>query len=72
VHLGWQVLEQKAKRIINRSGINQMIVIQDKEQRGREGGDFIEQGCKKGVSWRRLRRLKRGQHAFANFCLKGL
>ena len=44
VHLGRQVLEQKDKGLINRLGINHMVVIQDQDEIVRDGGDFIEQG----------------------------
>ena len=45
VHLWRQVLEQKGEGFVNRFGINHMIVVQDKDEIVRGGGDFIEQGC---------------------------
>ena len=45
VHLRRQVFEQKGKGLINRFGINRVVVIQDEDEIVRDGGDFIEQGC---------------------------
>jgi hypothetical protein len=37
-----QVLEQKGEGIVNRFGINDVIVIKDEENAVRDSGDFIE------------------------------
>ena len=37
-----------------------MVVVQDKDEIVRDGGDLVEQGCQKQFDRRRLRRLKRG------------
>ena len=51
VHLWRQVLEQKGEGIVNRFGINHMVVVQDKDEIVRDGGDFIEQGCQNRLRW---------------------
>ena len=66
VHLWRQVFEQKGEGFVNRFGINQMVVVQDKDEIVREGGDFIEQGCQNRFGWRRLRGLEHSQHPFSN------
>ena len=58
VHLWRQVLEQKGEGFVNRFGIDHMIVVQDKDEIVRDGGDFIEQGCQNRFDWRWLRGLE--------------
>ena len=43
VHLCGQVLEQKGESLVNRFGINQVVVVKNESELIREGGDFIEQ-----------------------------
>jgi hypothetical protein len=45
VHVWWQVLEQKGENIVNRFGINHVVVVKDEDEMIWEGGNFIEQGC---------------------------
>ncbi len=68
VHLWRQVLEQKGEGIVNRFGINHMIIIQDEDEIVRNGGDFIEQGCQNRFSGRWLRGLERTQRPCSNIC----
>ena len=65
VHLGRQVVEQKGEGLVNRCGINQVVVVQDEDKIVRDGGDFIEQGRQQRFGGRRLRGLKRPQHPCA-------
>ena len=44
VQLRRQVLEQKGEGIVNRLGIDHMVVVEDEDERVREGGDLVEQG----------------------------
>ncbi len=37
VHPWWQVLEQKGEGIVNRSGINNVVVIEDENEIVRDG-----------------------------------
>ena len=37
------MLEQKGKNIVDRFGIDHMVVVQDKDKMVREGGDLVEQ-----------------------------
>ena len=66
VHLWRQMLEQKGEGLVNRFGINHVIVIQDEDEMVRDGGDFIEQGCQNRFDWRWLRGLEHSQHPFSN------
>ena len=43
-----------------------MVVVQDKDEIVRDGGDFIEQGCQNRFDGRRLRGLEHTQHPFSN------
>ena len=43
VHLRRQVLEQKGEGLVNRFGINHMVIVQDKNEIIRDGNDFIQQ-----------------------------
>ena len=66
MHLGWQVLEQKGEGIVNRFGINHVVVVKDEDELVREGGDVIEQGRQHRFGWRWLRGLEHTQHPCAN------
>ena len=66
MHLGRQVFQQKGKGIVNRPGVNNVVVVKDKHEIIWDGGDFIEQSRQNGFGWRRLRGLEHTQHAFAN------
>ena len=57
VHLWWQVLEQKGESIINRFGINSVVVVKDEDEIVRDDDDLIEQGRQNRFSWRWLRGL---------------
>ena len=43
-----------------------MVVVQDKDEIVRDGGDFIEQGCQNRFGGWRLRGLEQVQHPFSN------
>ena len=43
VHLRRQVLEQKGDGMVNRFGIDFVVIVQDEHEIVREGGDFIEE-----------------------------
>src|SRR3712207_5107214 len=62
VHVGKQMHEQKGEGRVNRSGVNHMVVVQDEDERVRNGGDLIEQGGQDRCDWWWLRRLERAQH----------
>src|SRR5512141_2615812 len=66
VHLGWQVLEEKGEGIVNRFGINRMIVIQDEDEIVLDGGNFIEQVCQNRFDGWRLRGLEHTQYSRSN------
>lgn len=43
MHVRRQVLDQKGEGIVNRLGLNHVVVVQDEDEIVRDGGDFIEQ-----------------------------
>ncbi len=45
--------------------IDHVVVIQDQDEMIRDGGDFIEQGCKQRFAGRRLRGLEHSLHPFS-------
>src|SRR5687767_4545055 len=68
VHLWWLVLEQKGEGLVNRFGINHVIVVQDENEFVWDGSDFIEQGGQNRFNWRGLGGLKYSQHPFSDIC----
>ena len=66
VHLWRQVLEQKGEGIVNRFGINHVVVVKDEDEIVRDGGDFIEQGRQNRFGGRWLRGLEHSQHPCSN------
>ena len=65
VHLRRQVLDQKGEGVVNRLGLNQVVVVEDEDEAFREGGDLVDQGRQKRFGWRRLRGMERSQHTGA-------
>ena len=45
VHLPGQVLKQESEGLVNRFGFNRVVIIQDKDEMVRDGGNIIEQSC---------------------------
>ena len=72
VHLRRLVLEQKSEGLVNRFGINHMVVVKDEDEIVRDGGNFIEQGCQNRFDGRWLGRLEYTQHPCANIRRKRL
>src|SRR5256886_10521233 len=60
------MLEQKGEGMVNRFGINHVVVVKDEDERVFYGSNVIEQGRQNRYGWRWLRRLERTQHAFSN------
>ena len=67
VQLGRQVVEQKGEGLVDRWGIDGVVVVQDEGKGVREGGDFIEQGRQQHFGCRRLGGLEHAQHPCAKF-----
>ena len=63
MHLRRQVIDQKGESIIHWFGINNVIVVKDKDEVVGDGGDFIDQSRKNRFDWRRLRGFKRSQNS---------
>ena len=66
VHPRRQVLEQEGEGIVDRFGIDRVVVVEDEDEIVREGGDLVEQGRQDRVGRRWLRGLERTQHPRAD------
>jgi hypothetical protein len=44
-HLRWQVLEEEGERIVNGFGIDDVVIVDDKDEIARQRSDLIEQRC---------------------------
>ena len=66
VQLGRQVLDQEGQGIVDRPGVEDVVVVEDEHDIARDGGDVVEQGRQRRLGWRGLRRLEHGQHPFAD------
>src|SRR5438552_3031048 len=60
------MLEQKGESIVDRFGINNVVVVKDEHEVVRDCGDFIQQSGQNRFDWWRLRGLEHTQHAFSN------
>ena len=60
------MFDEIGEGLVNWSGINQVVVVQDEDERVRERGDLIEQGRQDRFGWRWLRGLEDTQHPFPN------
>ena len=69
---GGRCSTQKGEGLVNRLGIDQVVVVQDEDERVREGGDVIEQGRQDRVDGRWLRRLQHTQYTLSNRRRNGL
>ena len=72
VHLWRLVFDEEGQGLIDRSGIERMVVIEHEDERIRDGGDVVEQGCQQRVAGRWLRRLQRSQRPCADTRRNGL
>src|SRR5436190_2123538 len=52
--------------MVNQFGIENVVVVKDKDEMVRERGDLIEQGRQNRFGWRWLRGLEHTQHPFSN------
>ena len=66
MHLLRLVVNEKGQSVVNRLGINDVVVVKNEDEIVRDGGNFIEQGYQNRFGWRWLRRLECRQHADAN------
>src|SRR5438876_11205009 len=66
VHVWWQMIEQKGEGMVNRFGINHVVVVKDKDEMVFYGGQVIEQGRQNRRGWRWLGGLEHTQHPFSN------
>src|SRR3712207_8893038 len=72
VHPWWEMIEQKGEGIVNRFGVDHMVVVKDQNDRIREDSDLIEQRRQERFEDRKSTRLN-SSHAnisYAVFCLK--
>ena len=66
MHLRRQMLDQKGEGVVNRPGLNQVVVVKDEDEAFGEGGDLVDQGRQKRFGWRWLGGTERSQHTGAN------
>jgi hypothetical protein len=66
VHPWRQVLEQEGEGIVNGSGIDEVVVVEDDNEIVRDGVNFVEQGCQDSFGRRWLGGLERAQHPFSD------
>ena len=66
VHLWRQVFEQKGEGLVDRFGINHVVVVKHEDEALREGGEFVDQSRQQRFGRRRLRGFERSQHTRAN------
>ena len=59
VHLRRYMFEQKGESVIDRSGLDYMIIVENQDKIIRDGGDLVEQGRQNCFGRRRLGRLER-------------
>ena len=60
------MVEQEGDCLVDRFGVNEMIVVEDEQERVREGGDVVEQGNKDRFDLRWLGGLEGTQRPFPN------
>ena len=72
VDMGRQMLEQKGEGVVDRFGLNHVVIVEHEDEAALETGDFIEQGGQHRFRRRRLGGLERAQNAFAGFRLQVL
>src|SRR5439155_26672764 len=61
-----QVVEQEGEGLVNRFGIDRVVVVQDEDEPVRERGEFVEQGRQDRFGRRWLRGLERSQNLSSN------
>ena len=74
VHLWRQVFDQKGEGLVDRFGINHVVVVKHEDEALRDGGEFVDQGRQQRFGRRRLRGFERSQHTRAKArrnCLQG-
>ena len=66
VHLRRLVFDEESQGLIDRLGIDRVIIIKDEQKVLRDGGNFVEQGGQNGFDLQRLGGLERSQQPLAN------
>ena len=66
MHLRRLVFDEESQGLIDRLGIDRVVVIQDEQKVLRDGGNFVEQGDQNGFDLQRLGGLERSQQPLAN------
>ena len=69
VHLWGQVLQQEGQGFVYRSGIHNVIVVQDENEVVLDGGYLVEQGREDRLGGRWLWGLERAQDPFSDIRL---
>ena len=66
VHLRRLVLDQEGQGVVDRLGVEDVVVVENEHDIARDGGDVVEQGRQRRLEWRGLRRLEHRQHPVSN------
>ena len=66
MHLRRQVFDEEGQCIVNRFGINYVVVVKDENEIIGDGSNFIEQGCQNRFDRRWLMGLNCIQHPCSN------
>jgi hypothetical protein len=66
VQLRWQVLNQEGERLVDRPGIQQVVVVKHEDRRLRQRGELVEQQRQQRLDGRGLGGLERRHHPDAN------
>ena len=66
VHPWRQVLEQKGEGVVDRFGVDNVVVVEDEDEIVRDRVNFIKQGRQGRFDWWWLRGLELTQHPFSN------
>src|SRR5919107_3728441 len=66
VHPWRQVLDQEGEGIVDRCGIDNVVVVEDENEIVFDGGDLVEQGRQDRFCWRWLGGPEHAQHPFSD------
>ena len=66
------MIEQKRQGVVDRAGIDNVVVVEDEDEIVLDGGHLVEQGRQKRLGRRWLGRLEHPQNPFTNLRHNGL
>jgi hypothetical protein len=65
MHLWWLVLKQKGKRLVNRFGFNDVVIVEREDEMTWHSRELIEERCQERFDRWRLSDLERSEHRFS-------